>query len=105
MPTDFEGAAFALWQSWETHRQAFGPILEPAFEENQEARVLLIDALNHISRREVKQGMELLKKLAPFCAYDEDRAAWAFFTGLCFGHQRQPPALPGVKNSLWRGAK
>ena len=23
----------------------------------------------------------------------------------CFGHQRQPPALPGVKNSLWRGAK
>lgn len=84
MSTDFEDAAFALWQSWETHRQAFGPILEPAFEENQEARVLLIDALNHISRREVKQGMELLKKLAPFCAYDEDRAAWAFFTGLCF---------------------
>lgn len=84
MSTDFEGAAFALWQSWETHRQAFGPILEPAFEENQEARILLIDALNHISRREVKQGMELLKKLAPFCAYDEDRAAWAFFTGLCF---------------------
>lgn len=84
MSTDFEGAAFALWQSWETHRQAFGPILEPAFEENQEARVLLIDALNHISRREVKRGMELLKKLAPFCAYDEDRAAWAFFTGLCF---------------------
>ena len=40
MSTDFEGAAFALWQSWETHRQAFGPILEPAFEENQEARVL-----------------------------------------------------------------
>lgn len=61
MSTDFEGAAFALWQSWETHRQAFGPILEPAFDENQEARVLLIDALNHISRREVKQGMELLK--------------------------------------------
>ena len=21
------------------------------------------------------------------------------------GHQRQPPALPGGKNSLWRGAK
>lgn len=81
MSTDFEGAAFALWQSWETHRQAFGPILEPAFEENQEARILLIDALNHISRREVKQGMELLKKLAPFCAYDEDRAAWAFLQG------------------------
>lgn len=81
---DFESAEFALQQSWETHRQAFGPILEPAFVENQQVRILLINALNHISRREVKRGMELLKELHPYCIYDEDRAAWAFFVGLCF---------------------
>ena len=83
-PIDFESAEFALRQSWEVHRQAFGPILEPAFTENQQVRILLINALNHISRREVKRGMELLKEIPPHCIYDEDRAAWAFFVGLCF---------------------
>lgn len=81
---DFEQAEFALRQSWEIHRQAFGPILEPAFAENQQVRILLIQALNHISRREVKRGMELLKEIHPHCIYDEDKAAWAFFVGLCF---------------------
>ena len=28
--------------------------------------------------------MELLKEIHPHCIYDEDRAAWAFFVGLCF---------------------
>ena len=83
-PIDFESAEFSLRQSWEAHRQAFGPILEPAFVENQQVRILLINALNHISRREVKRGMELLKELHPHCIYDEDKAAWAFFVGLCF---------------------
>lgn len=83
-PIDFESAEFALRQSLEVHRQAFGPILEPAFAENQQVRILLINALNHISRREVKRGMELLKEIHPHCIYDEDRAAWAFFVGLCF---------------------
>ena len=83
-PIDFESAEFALRQSWEVHRQAFGPILEPAFTENQQVRILLINALNHISRREVKRGMELLKEIHPYCIYDEDKAAWAFFVGLCF---------------------
>ena len=83
-PIDFESAEFALRQSLEVHRQAFGPILEPAFTENQQVRILLINALNHISRREVKRGMELLKEIRPHCIYDEDRAAWAFFVGLCF---------------------
>ena len=83
-PIDFESAEFALRQSWEVHRQAFGPILEPAFTENQQVRILLINALNHISRREVKRGTELLKEIHPHCIYDEDRAAWAFFVGLCF---------------------
>lgn len=83
-PMDFESAEFALRSSWETHRQAFGPILEPAFVENPQVRILLINALNHISRREVKRGMELLKEIHPHCIYDEDKAAWAFFVGLCF---------------------
>ena len=81
---DMESVEFALRQSWEVHRQAFGPILEPAFSENQQVRLILINALNHISRREVNRGMELLKELHPHCIYDEDKAAWAFFVGLCF---------------------
>lgn len=83
-PIDFENAEFALRQSWEVHRQAFGPILEPAFAENQQVRIILINALNHISRRDIKRGMELLKEIVPYCIYDEDKAAWAFFVGLCF---------------------
>ena len=91
-PMDFESAEFALRQSWEVHRQAFGPILEPAFVENQQVRILLVNALNHISRRDVKRGMELLKELQQHCIYDEDKAAWTFFVGVCFemgGGQRQ----------------
>lgn len=83
-PVNFESAKFALLHSWETHRQAFGPILEPAFIENQQARIILINALNHISRREIRRGMELLKEIHPHCIYDEDEAAWSFFVGLCF---------------------
>ena len=81
---DFEAAEFALRQSWEVHRQAFGPILEPAFAETQQVRILVINTLNHISRRDIKRGMELLKEIQPHCIYDEDKAAWAFFVGLCF---------------------
>lgn len=80
----FESAEFALRQSWEAHRQAFGPILEPAFVENQQVRIHLIAALNHISRREIKRGMEILKQIKEYCIYDEDKAAWTFFVGLGF---------------------
>lgn len=83
-PIDPESAVFALRQSWEIHRQAFGPIIEPAFAEAPQARIVLINALNHVSRRDIKRGMELLKELHPHCTCDEDRAAWAFFVGLCF---------------------
>ena len=80
----FEKADAALRQSWEVHRQAFGPILEPAFVENPQVRILLINALNHISRREVERGMELLRQIRPHCIYDEDKAAWTFFVGVCY---------------------
>ncbi len=88
----FEDAQFALQQSWEVHRQAFGPILEPAFAENQQVRIPLINALNHISRREIQRGLELLKEIRQYCVYEEDLAAWTFFVGLCFemvGAQKQ----------------
>lgn len=80
----FESAEFALRQSWEVHRQAFGPILEPAFTENPQVRITLIAALNHISRREIKRGLELLQQIKEHCIYDEDKAAWTFFVGLCY---------------------
>ena len=80
----FAAAELALRQSWELHRQAFGPILESAFVENQQVRILLINALNHISRREIKRGMEILKEIKQYCIYDEDKAAWTFFVGLGF---------------------
>ena len=80
----FEDAEYALRQSWEVHRQAFGPILEPAFQENPQVRILVIQALNYISRREIQKGMDVLKQIGPHCIYDEDKAAWTFFVGLCF---------------------
>lgn len=80
----FATAEQALRQSWEVHRQAFGPILERAFEENQQVRILLINALNHISRREIHRGMEILKQIKQYCIYEEDKAAWTFFVGLCY---------------------
>ena len=38
----FEGAA--VQKSWQAHMQAFGPILEPAFAENYQARIDLTSA-------------------------------------------------------------
>ena len=56
----FENAEEKIKMNWEVHRQAFGPILEPAFQENQEVRLKLCAALNYISRREVKKGYDIL---------------------------------------------
>lgn len=80
----FEDLEDSLRQSWELHRQAFGPILEPAFTDDPQARLQLTLALNHISRRDVQRGMQLLKQLRPHCVCDEDHAAWAFFVGVGF---------------------
>ncbi len=80
----YEKIEHQLQMSWETHRQAFGPILEPAFVENAQVRILVTNALNHISRRNIAKGLELLNQIKDFCIYDEDKAAWTFFVGLCF---------------------
>ena len=71
-------------KSWQVHMNAFGPILEPAFKENYQARVHLTAALNEISGGKLKQGFEKLRKLGDTCVTNEDKAAWLFFMGLCF---------------------
>jgi hypothetical protein len=73
-----ESAKMALAQSWEAHRQAFGPILEPAFKDRPPLRIPLTAALNHISRKEIKKGIEILESLKEHCTCDEDHAAWTF---------------------------
>lgn len=88
-----EEAIVALRQSWEVHTQAFGPILEPAFVDDVPTRVTLIAALNLISRREVKPGLEKLQSIKEKCQNRADWAAWLFFVGLCF-------EMAGIKDQM-----
>ena len=69
-------------KSWAVHMQAFGPILEPAFEENYQAKVHLTAALNKISQRDIRGGMEKLKEVQKYCETNADKAAWLFFMGV-----------------------
>lgn len=78
----FESAA--VQKSWQAHMQAFGPILEPAFAENYQARIDLTSALNDISKRDLEKGFQKLKSIQKYCITDDDYAAWLFFMGLCF---------------------
>ena len=75
---------FVLNHGWETHRQAFGPILEPAFQDNPRVRIPLTAALNCISRKDVQKGLEILRSIQSQCACDADYAAFAFCVGLAF---------------------
>lgn len=68
--------------SWNVHMKAFRPILEPAFVDDYQAKVHLCAALNHISNRNVPQGIQKLKKVAEFCETDADKTALLFFLGL-----------------------
>ncbi len=77
-------AEYALLQSWETHRQAFGPILDPAFQGNLQSRIHLTAALNLISNRKLKEGMEKLQLLKDCCVTNADQAVWWFFMGVGF---------------------
>lgn len=82
-PDRFENMEYSLRLAWETHRQAFGPILEPAFKDDMQSRIQLILALNHISRRETARGFEVLNSIKDCCMNDADTSAWTFFWGLC----------------------
>ena len=68
-------------KSWDVHMRAFGPILEPAFANNLQARIHLTAALNHISARNLAQALIKLKALQKAVANEADRAALRF----CFG--------------------
>lgn len=69
-------------KSWAVHMQAFGPILEPAFRDDYQAKVHLCAALNHISSRNLSQGLDKLKTVQKFCVSNEDKAAFLFFMGV-----------------------
>lgn len=70
-------------QSWRVHMGAFGPVLEGCFREDDQARIHLCAALNHISRRECARGMGKLQLVESRCRTEADRAAVAFFRGVC----------------------
>lgn len=78
----FEKADFQ--KSWQVHMAMFRPILEPAFEGNYQAKIHLCAALNRISQRDLKGGLDKLQLLKGKCETSADRAAWLFFAGLCF---------------------
>ena len=71
-------------EHWDTHMLAFGPILEPAFKDDPQSRLHLVNALSNISRGELKDGIKLLDKIHENIKTDEDDAAWLFFMGLVF---------------------
>ena len=69
-------------ESWEAHMKAFGPILEPAFRNDPQARMHLTAALNHISNRNLAQGLMKLKALQKAVDNEADKAALFFCLGL-----------------------
>ena len=71
-----------IQQAWENQLQGFGPILEPAFTECCEARLLLLDALEQLRAQELDDGIKKLNGVEHFCTTDADFAAWLFFCGL-----------------------
>lgn len=72
----------AVQKSWETHINAFGPILENAFKNNEEALVHLVAALNTISNRNFDVAVKELNRVRKYCKTPEDEAAWHFCVGL-----------------------
>lgn len=97
----YESPAFQ--QSWQVHRQAFGPILDPAFEGDYQARVHLCAGLNHISKHQIPQGLATISKLDKYVQTDADKCAYAFFLGLCCemsGKQDQMVALYTMANQF-----
>ena len=68
-------------QAWNVHLQAFGPILEPAFDSFL-MKTHICAALNLISAGKIQQGIKKLQSVQDKCLSDADRAAWLFFMGV-----------------------
>ena len=90
-------------KSWETHVKAFGPILEPAFENNLQARIHLTAALNMISNRNLAGALLKLKALQKSVVTEADKAALLFCFGLyceMAGNQQQMLAYYAAANQV-----
>ena len=88
-------------KSWETHVRAFGPILEPAFAQNLQARIHLTAALNMISNRNLAGALMKLKALQKSVQSEADKAALLFCFGLyaeMAGSQEQMLAYYSMAN-------
>ena len=88
-------------KSWEVHTQAFGPILEPAFTDNLQARIHLTAALNMISSRNLAGALLKLKALQKSVTTEADKAALLFCFGLyceMAGNQQQMLAYYALAN-------
>ncbi len=71
-------------RQWQIHLHAFRPILETAFVEKYQALVHLTAALNLISSRKVKEGLDKLMLVEKHIDGQADLAAWLFCNGLAY---------------------
>ncbi len=78
---------------WKIHTDAFGPILDKAFENDTPSRIHLTAALDFISRRDTEKGIEKLELIKSNCSNDADKAAWLFCMGLAY-------EMAGDKNKM-----
>lgn len=58
--------------------------MEPAFKNDTDSRVKLLDALECIRNRQLNAAVELLQQIREKAVCDADTAAWSFFVGFCF---------------------
>lgn len=71
-----------MQKSWAGFMKAYGPILKPAFHENFQAKVLLCNALTHITKKNQPQALLKLNSLQKHLETDADKAAFFFAMGL-----------------------
>ena len=74
----------AFQRAWELYGRLYGPIMEPAFKTDEQARLKLVYALNRMHGKQLNEAIAHLEDIRERCCYNEDWAAWSFFVGLCF---------------------
>ena len=72
----FEKFTENFQKSWDTHMEAFGPILGPAFMNNFEAKDHLVSALNSISKNEIQKRVAKLSIIKDMCSCNADFAVF-----------------------------
>ena len=80
--SEFDKEAFL--KAWDFYKRLYGPIMEPAFKTDEQARLKLIYALNRMHGKQLNEAIAHLEDIRERCCYNEDWAAWSFFVGLCF---------------------